>query len=176
MKAIDVLNMFPNPGSFKSVYYCPEHPDAEIKETVRWADAPNANPDSRNPVAVHRVVDRWCPVCGKAAVLDERVEDVVRAYKRFYNEHVEPLIAALEREALDRQLQRAAEEQRQKEDALVEKARRKLGVADLVQWFEGLPTEEQQRLLWELDPVDGCFGDIRNLRNAEAELARHILK
>lgn len=39
MKAIDVLNMFPNPGSFKSVYYCPEHPDAEIKENVRWTGA-----------------------------------------------------------------------------------------------------------------------------------------
>ena len=176
MKAIDVLKTFPKPDSFESVYYCPDHPDATIKETVRWSDAPNPNPDARNPVAVHRVVDRWCPVCGKRAVLDDRIENVIYEYKRFYKEHVEPLIAALEREEIDRQLKRAAEGQRQKEDALVEEARRKLGVADLVQWFEGLPTEEQQRLLWELDPIDGCFGDIRNLRNAEAQLALYILK
>lgn len=125
---------------------------------------------------MHRVVDRWCPVCGKPAVLDERVEDVVRAYKRFYNEHLEPLIAALEREELDRQPQRAAEQRQKEETSLVEEARRKLGAASLMEWFEKLPAEEQISLLWELDPIDGCFGDIRNLRNAEAKLARHILK
>ena len=176
MKAIEVLKAFPKPSGFESVYYCPDHPDATIKETVRWSDAPNANPDSRNPVAVHRVVDRWCPVCGKPAVLDYCVETAIYEYRRFYDKHVKPLIARLEREELDRQLQQRAAEQRQKEDAIVEEARRKLGVASLMEWFEKLPAEEQQRLLWELDPVDGCFGDIRNLRNAEAELARHILK
>jgi len=176
MKAIDVLKAFPKPDSFKSVYYCPEHPDAEIKETVRWSDAPNANPDSRNPVAVHRVVDRWCPVCGRPAVLDDRVENAIYEYRRFYDKHVKPLIATLEREELDRQLQRAAEEQRQKENSLVEEARRKLGVSSLMEWFEKLPAEEQENLLWELDPHDGCFGDIRNLRNPEERLARFILK
>lgn len=175
MKAIDILKTFPKPDSFGNVYYCPEH-DVAIKETVRWADAPDPNPDSRNPVAVHRVVDRWCPVCGRPAVLDERVEDVVRAYKRFYNEHVEPLIAALEREEFERQLQRAAEQRQKEEASLVEEARRKLGVASLLEWFNRLPAEEQQRLLWELDPHDGCFGDIHNLRNPEERLARFILK
>jgi len=176
MKAIDVLKAFPKPSGFWSVYYCPDHPGVTIKETVRWTEAPNPNPDARNPVHGVRVVDRWCPVCGRPAVLDERVEDVIYEYKRFYNEHVEPLIARLEREEVDHQLKRAAEQRQKEETALVEEARRALGVADLVQWFEGLPTEEQQRLLWELDPVDGCFGDIRNLRNAEQRLARHILK
>ncbi|NP_835630.1 hypothetical protein Rm378p043 [Rhodothermus phage RM378] len=71
-KAIDVLKTFPAPDSFEGVYYCPEHPEVEIKETVRWTEVPNPNPDARNPVAVHRVVDRWCPVCGRPAVLGAR--------------------------------------------------------------------------------------------------------
>lgn len=89
---------------------------------------------------------------------------------------MKPLIATLEREEVDRQLKRAAEHHQKEENTLVEEACRKLGVASLMEWFEKLPAEEQKNLLWELDPYDGCFGNIRNLRNAEAQLALYILK
>jgi hypothetical protein len=46
--------------------------------------------------------------------------------------------------------------------------------SSLLDAFNALPAEKQAEILWEIDPYDGCFGDVGNLSMPEDELRPYL--
>jgi len=162
-------------------FLCPEHPYARVDVKIRVTAG--GDPDEMGTV-FDRDTDRVsvygvCSLCRREVVHETRTSRMIR-------EHVQRVLAeayaklssaACTIEDAVKRIRAAALAARDAQ--LVREALVRLGLNPdggeeaLLAWATA--PERHDTLRWALDPYDGCFGDIRNLRRAAALVAEHIL-
>jgi hypothetical protein len=162
-------------------FLCSEHPYARVDVKIRVRAV--GDPDEAGTVfdrdTDHVFVYGVCSVCCREVIHETRTSRMIR-------EHVQRVLAeayaALSSAActIEEAVKRIRAAALAARDAqLVREALIRLGLNPeggeeaLLAWATA--PERHDMLQWALDPIDGCFGNIRNLRRAAARVAEHIL-
>jgi len=162
-------------------FLCSEHPFARVEVKIRVKAG--GDPDEMGTV-FDRDTDTMsvygvCGLCRREVVHETRTSRMIREHvQRVLSEAYAKLSsAACTIEDAVKRIRAAALAARDAQ--LVREALIRLGLNPdggeeaLLAWATA--PERHDALRWALDPRNGCFGDIRNLRRAAAQVAEHIL-